>query len=135
MNRYSPWQYFIIAAALVVGLVFTLPNLYGESPAVQVSPHKATLKADEALKARVEDILAKGKIEPQGVFLDASSVKARLADDETQRKAKDLLQAQLGEDYIVALNLLSNSPRWLAAIGAKPMYLGLDLRGGVHFLL
>jgi preprotein translocase subunit SecD len=135
MNRYAPWQYFIIAAALVMGFLYTLPNFYGEAPAVQVSPHKATIKVDEALKGRVEEILAKGKVEPQGVFLDASSVKTRFADTDTQLKAKDLLQGQLGEDYVVALNLLSNSPRWLASIGALPMYLGLDLRGGVHFLL
>jgi preprotein translocase subunit SecD len=135
MNRYSPWQYFTIAAALVMGLVYTLPNFYGEAPAVQVSPIKATSKADTALMGRVEEILAKGAITPQGVFVDANSVKARFADPDTQLKAKDLLQGQLGEDYVVALNLLSNSPRWLASIGALPMYLGLDLRGGVHFLL
>jgi preprotein translocase subunit SecD len=135
MNRYSPWQYLLIAAALVVGLVYTLPNFYGEAPAVQVSPHKATIKVDELLNRRVEEILAQGKVEPQGVFHDANSVKARFADTDTQLKAKDLLQGQLGEDYVVALNLLSNSPRWLASIGALPMYLGLDLRGGVHFLL
>ncbi len=135
MNRYSPWQYFVIAAALVLGFVYTMPNFFGESPAVQVSPLKATSKADTALMGRVEEILAKGVVTPQGVFVDANSVKARFADTDTQLKAKDLLQAQLGEDYVVALNLLSNSPRWLASIGALPMYLGLDLRGGVHFLL
>jgi preprotein translocase subunit SecD len=135
MNRYSPWQYFLIAAALVMGFVYTLPNFFGESPAVQVSPHKATIKVDEALKSRVEAILAKENIAPQGVFQDANSVKARFAETDTQLRARDLLQGQLGEDYVVALNLLSNSPRWLTAIGAQPMYLGLDLRGGVHFLL
>jgi preprotein translocase subunit SecD len=135
MNRYSPWQYFTIAAALVLGFLYTLPNFFGEAPAVQVSPHKATIKVDEVLERRVEEILAKGKVASQGVFHDANSVKARFADTDTQLKAKDLLQGQFGEDYVVALNLLSNSPRWLASIGALPMYLGLDLRGGVHFLL
>jgi preprotein translocase subunit SecD len=135
MNRYSPWQYFVIAAALVIGLLYTLPNFFGESPAVQVSPLKATVKTDAALLERVEDALKKANVAPQGLFLDAHSVKVRLADTETQLRAKDLLQGQLGEDYVVALNLLSNSPRWLASIGALPMYLGLDLRGGVHFLL
>jgi len=135
MNRYSLWQYLLIGVALVVGLVFTLPNLYGEAPAVQVQPHRMTLKADAALLARVEDVLNKGNLATTGLVLDATSVKARFADTDTQIKAKDLLQAQLGEDYVIALNLLSNSPRWLSAIGAKPMYLGLDLRGGVHFLL
>ncbi|MGH8702890.1 MAG: protein translocase subunit SecD [Burkholderiales bacterium] len=135
MNRYSRWQYILIAGALVVGLFYTLPNFFGEVPAVQVQPQRATLKADSALMGRVEDILKKGGIVPSGIFLDATSVKARFADTDIQLKAKDVLQSQLGEDYVVALNLLSNSPRWLASIGALPMYLGLDLRGGVHFLL
>jgi preprotein translocase subunit SecD len=135
MNRYSLWQYLIIAAALVVGLLFTLPNFYGEVPAVQVSALRAAVKTDETLLARVEEALKKGGIAPNGLFLDHASVKVRLADTETQIKTKDLLQAELGQDYVVALNLLSNSPHWLASIGALPMYLGLDLRGGVHFLL
>jgi len=135
MNRYSFWQYLLIAATLVLGLLYTVPNFFGEVPAVQVQPHRAALKADAALMGRVEDILRKGSLAPTGVVLDATSVKARFPDTDAQLKAKDLLQSQLGEDYVVALNLLSNSPRWLAAIGALPMYLGLDLRGGVHFLM
>ena len=135
MNRYSLWQYLVIAFALVIGFIYTVPNFFGEVPAVQVSPVKANLKADTALLGRVEEALKKGNVAVSGVFLDATSVKARLPDTDTQIRAKDLLQAQLGEDYVVALNLLSNNPRWLAAIGALPMYLGLDLRGGVHFLL
>jgi preprotein translocase subunit SecD len=135
MNRYPPWKYFIICLALALGFLYALPNLFGEVPAVQVSPVKATLKPDAALLARVEEGLKKEGVAPNGIFLDAQGVKARFADTDTQLKAKDLLQAQLGEDYVVALNLLSNNPRWLASIGALPMYLGLDLRGGVHFLL
>jgi preprotein translocase subunit SecD len=135
MNRYSLWQYLIIAIALIVGFVYTVPNFFGEVPAVQVSPLRSTAKADTALLGRVEEALKKGKIAADGVFLDATSVKARLPDTDAQIRAKDLLQADLGEDYVVALNLLSNNPRWLASIGALPMYLGLDLRGGVHFLL
>jgi len=135
MNRYSFWQYLLIGVALVLGLVYTLPNFYGEVPAVQVQPHRVRLKADAALLARVEDALKKGNLATTGLFLDATSVKARFTDTDTQIKAKDLLQARLGDDYVIALNLLSNSPGWLSAIGAKPMYLGLDLRGGVHFLL
>jgi preprotein translocase subunit SecD len=135
MNRYPLWKYGIIAAAMVLGLVYTLPNFFGEVPAVQVSPLRATLKADTALMSRVEQILNKGGFKPNAIFLDPQSVKARFADTDTQLRAKDLLQSQLGEDYVVALNLLSNSPGWLSAIGALPMYLGLDLRGGVHFLL
>ena len=135
MNRYPLWKNILIALSLVVGLVYTLPNFYGEAPAVQVSPLTHGLKADTALMDRVEDILKKGGFAPDGVFLDQTSVKTRFRDTDSQIKAKDLLQAQLGDDYVVALNLLSNSPRWLTAIGALPMYLGLDLRGGVHFLL
>jgi preprotein translocase subunit SecD len=135
MNRYSLWQYLLIAATLVVGLLYTLPNFFGEVPAVQVQPQRATIKADSVLLGRVEDILKKGNIASSGLFQDAASVKARFADTDTQIRAKDVLQAQLGEDYVVALNLLSNSPRWLASVGALPMYLGLDLRGGVYFLL
>ncbi len=135
MNRYSLWQYLLIGIALVVGLIYTLPNFYGEVPAVQVQPHRVTLKADAALLARVEDVLKQGNLATTGLFLDGTSIKARFPDTDTQIKAKDLLQARLGEDYVIALNLLPNSPRWLTAIGARPMYLGLDLRGGVHFLL
>jgi preprotein translocase subunit SecD len=135
MNRYPLWKNVIVALTVVLGLFYTLPNFFGEVPAVQVSPLRATLKADTALMGRVEDILRKGNITASGVFLDPTSVKTRFTDTDVQLKAKDLLQAQLGEDYIVALNLLPASPRWLAAIGALPMYLGLDLRGGVHFLL
>jgi preprotein translocase subunit SecD len=135
MNRYPLWKNILIALSLVVGLVYTLPNFFGEAPAVQVSPITHGLKADVALMDSVEDILKKGGFVPDGVFLDDTSVKARFRDTDVQIKAKDLLQTQLGDDYVVALNLLSNSPRWLTAIGALPMYLGLDLRGGVHFLL
>src|SRR5262245_8089502 len=136
MNRYPTWKYVIIGLALLFGLVYTLPNFYGEVPAVQVSPVRATLKSDEALLARVEEIVKKGGVPANGIFHDPSGIKVRFADTDTQIKAKDLLQAQLPpEDYVVALNLLSNTPHWLELIGAKPMYLGLDLRGGVHFLL
>ena len=135
MNQYPLWKYLLILAALVVGLVYTLPNFYGESPAVQVLPLRANLKADAALLGRVENALKTAQINPDALMLDITSIKARFNDTETQIKAKDVLQTQLGEDYIVALNLLSRSPQWLNSISALPMYLGLDLRGGVHFLL
>jgi preprotein translocase subunit SecD len=135
MNRYPLWKYITVAVALVLGLLYSLPNFFGEVPAVQVSSSKATTKVDQALMQRVEDILRQNNLAYQGAFLDQSGVKARFADPETQIKAKDLLQSQLGGNYTVALNLLSSSPAWLRAIGALPMYLGLDLRGGVHFLL
>jgi preprotein translocase subunit SecD len=135
MNRYPLWKYLLIAATLAVGLLYTLPNFYGEVPAVQVSPLRSNLKADAALMDRVEDILKKASLAAQGVALDGGSIKARFGGTEEQIKAKDAIQAALGDDYVVALNLLSRSPQWLASIGALPMYLGLDLRGGVHFLM
>src|SRR6478736_1039032 len=126
--------------ALLVGLIYTLPNLFGEAPAVQVSSGKVTVKVDATLAPRVEAVLVKAGIKPDFVRFDGNSVKARLADLDAQRKAKDAIGAALNPDpsdptYIVALNLLSRSPRWLTALHALPMYLGLDLRGGVHFLM
>jgi preprotein translocase subunit SecD len=140
MNRYSLWVYVTIAVALALGALYTLPNFFGEAPAVQVSPARATLKVDNAVLGRVEDALKNAGIQPTGAFLDLAGVKVRLADTDTQLKARDLIDRALNPDasnpsYTVALNLLPNSPRWLAAIKALPMYLGLDLRGGVHFLL
>jgi preprotein translocase subunit SecD len=135
MNRYPLWKYVVIGVALVIGFVYTLPNLFGESPAVQVSPVRAAAKVDQALLKQVEDILKQGNVATEGIFLDPTGVKVRLPDTDTQLKAKDLLQGKLGEDYVVALNLLSNAPGIFRSIGALPMYLGLDLRGGVHFLL
>jgi len=140
MNRYPLWTYVIIGCALVLGFIYTLPNFYGEAPAVQVSSIKATVKVDSALLGRVEEALKAANIVPQGTFLDPNSVKVRLADTDTQLKAKDVLSQSLNPDrenpsYVVALNLLSSSPNWLTAIHALPMYLGLDLRGGVHFTL
>jgi preprotein translocase subunit SecD len=135
MNRYPLWKYILIAVLLAIGFLYTVPNFYGESPAVQVSTVKPTTKIDSTLLGRVEETLTKGGFKPEGLLQDESGVKARFGDTDTQLKAKELLQSQLGEDYVVALNLLSRSPRWLASIGALPMYLGLDLRGGVHFLL
>jgi len=126
--------------ALLVGLIYTLPNLFGEAPAVQVSSGKVTVKLDAAMAPRIEDILVKAGLKPDFVQYDGNSVKARLGDLDAQRKAKDAIGAALNLDpndptYIVALNLLSRSPRWLTALHALPMYLGLDLRGGVHFLM
>jgi preprotein translocase subunit SecD len=135
MNRYPLWKYVLIAVALTVGLLYTLPNFFGEVPAVQISPGKTTAKVDETLLSRVDQALTQANIKPDGIFLDPTSIKVRLANTDAQLKAKDVLQGALGENYVVALNLLSSSPRWLSRINALPMYLGLDLRGGVHFLL
>jgi preprotein translocase subunit SecD len=135
MNRYPLWKYALIAVALAVGLLYTLPNFFGEVPAVQISPAKTTAKIDEALLSRVDLALNQGSLKPDGIFLDPASIKVRFPNTDMQLKAKDVLQGALGENYVVALNLLSSSPRWLSRMNALPMYLGLDLRGGVHFLL
>ena len=140
MNRYPLWKYVIVAFALMIGSIYTLPNFFGESPAVQVSSAKATIKVDLKTLERVEGSLKDAGIAHDGTFLDASGVKVRLTDTGTQLKAKDLLEKTFNPDatdpqYVVALNLLSSSPQWLTNLHALPMYLGLDLRGGVHFLL
>ncbi|MFL6580758.1 MAG: protein translocase subunit SecD [Burkholderiales bacterium] len=135
MNRYPLWKYALIAVALAVGLLYTLPNFFGEVPAVQISPAKTTAKIDESLLSRVDVALNQASLKPDGIFLDPASIKVRFANTDMQLKAKDVLQGALGENYVVALNLLSSSPRWLSRMNALPMYLGLDLRGGVHFLL
>ena len=135
MNRYPLWKYIVVAVALLLGFFYTLPNFFGEMPAVQVSSGRATVKVDQSTLKLVEEALGQGQITSQGTTLESSSIKVRFADTDTQLKAKDLLQNKLGNGYVVALNLISSSPRWLSSIGALPMYLGLDLRGGVHFLL
>ncbi|ODT83074.1 MAG: protein-export membrane protein SecD [Nitrosomonadales bacterium SCN 54-20] len=135
MNRYPAWKYLLIAVSILLGLLYTLPNFYGESPAVQISPLRTTAKADAGLLNRVEEALKEASLPTSGTFLEGGSIKVRFADTDTQIKARDTLQSLLGNGYMVALNLLPNSPQWLASIGALPMYLGLDLRGGVHFLL
>ncbi len=140
MNRYPVWKYTILVIALLVGLIYTLPNFFGEAPAVQVSAGKATVKVDVALVPRVEQALAAAGVKADFVQLDGNSVRARFADTDTQLKAKDAIAKALIPDpadpgYIVALNLLSRSPQWLTSLHALPMYLGLDLRGGVHFLM
>ena len=135
MNRYPAWKYILIAIALVVGIFYTLPNFFPEVPAVQVSTSKASVKIDAGTLQTVEDALKAANVSFDGAMLDSNGVKVRLPDPDTQLKARDVLQQKFGDNYIVALNLLSTSPRWLASIGALPMYLGLDLRGGVHVLL
>ncbi len=140
MNRYPLWKYAMLLLALVVGLVYTLPNFYGEAPAVQVSSAKVTLKLDAGVAARVESAINNAGLKADFVQFDGASVKARFADLDAQGKAKDAISKALNPDasdpsFIVALNLLPRSPNWLKALHALPMYLGLDLRGGVHFLM
>ena len=135
MNRFPLWKYILIAVVLLVSALYTLPNFYGEVPAVQISSTRAAIKTDATLLQQVQDELKAQNIPYTGAFLDASSIKVKFASTDIQLKAKDALQARFGDGYSVALNLLSASPAWLSAIGAKPMYLGLDLRGGVYFLM
>ncbi|MDD2948882.1 MAG: protein translocase subunit SecD, partial [Rugosibacter sp.] len=140
MNRYPLWKNLLVVIALVFGFLYTIPNFFGEAPAVQVASVKATIKVDNALLRAVEAALQAAAIEPAALALDGASIRVRLADTDTQLKAKDAIEKALNPDrenasYSVALNLVSNSPSWLTGIHALPMYLGLDLRGGVHFLL
>ncbi|GAO25532.1 protein translocase subunit SecD [Alicycliphilus denitrificans] len=140
MNRYPVWKYAILVIALLIGALYTLPNFFGEAPAVQVSSAKATIKVDGALQRRVEEVLQSAGVSPDSVAFDGNSVRARFDTPDNQLKAKDAIEKALVPDpsdppYIVALNLVSRSPDWLTAINARPMYLGLDLRGGVHFML
>ncbi|MEY2952447.1 MAG: hypothetical protein RLZZ401_534 [Pseudomonadota bacterium] len=140
MNRYPVWKYAVIVIALLVGAIYTLPNFFGEAPAVQVSSAKPAIKVDASTQARVQDALKAVNISPQAITLDGSSIKVSFDSAETQIKAKDAIQKALTPEpdnatYVVALNLLSRSPGWLSALHAFPMYLGLDLRGGVHFML
>ncbi|AKH37363.1 MULTISPECIES: protein translocase subunit SecD [Nitrosomonas] len=135
MNRYPLWKNLIIAITLLVGLLYTLPNFYGESPAIQISPLRITAEAGLPLLQKVEGTLKKHGLINEGTLVEGNSIKIRFADTDVQIKARDILQSELGTDYIVALNLIPNSPEWLNSLGGLPMYLGLDLRGGVHFLL
>lgn len=140
MNRYPLWKYALIAVSLLISVIYTLPNLYGEAPAVQVSAGKMTVKVDGQTLEQVEKALQEAGITADSVVFDGQSVRARFDTEDTQIKAKDVIARALAADkeegaYIVALNLVSRSPDWLTALNAKPMYLGLDLRGGVHFML
>ena len=140
MNRFPTWKYVLIGFTIIIAFLYTLPNFYGESPAVQVSSAKATVKVDDALVSRIESALKSVGIPYTGLLLESSGLRMRFVDTDDQLKAKDLISKTVNPDpsnasYVVALNLITSSPSWLTAIHALPMYLGLDLRGGVHFLL
>lgn len=144
MNRYPLWKYLTVLAALIIGLLYTLPNFFGESPAVQIAGAKSTVKVDNEVLGKVQDVLKSDNIESTGAYFEENgpvgTVRVRFASTDVQLKGKDAIEKALNPDpanpsYTVALNLLPASPNWLSAIGAHPMYLGLDLRGGVHFLL
>lgn len=143
MNRYPLWKYILIAVALLLGALYTAPNYFGESPALQITSGKATLKVTSDLAGRVESVLQTEKVKSEGVSYDETgsrSVRVRFADPDTQFKAKLLLEKDLNTDvsdpsYLVSVNLQPNTPMWMQRLHALPMYLGLDLRGGVHFLM
>ncbi len=140
MNRYPVWKYAVILIALLIGAIYTLPNFFGEAPAVQVSSARTGVRIDSGVAKKAEELLKAAGVETTGLTVDENSIKARFATPDVQLKAKDALEKGLNADaanpsYVVALNLLSRSPRWLGGLRAEPMYLGLDLRGGVHFML
>ncbi|RII84340.1 protein translocase subunit SecD [Neopusillimonas maritima] len=144
MNRYPLWKYLIVLAAVIIGLLYTLPNFFGESPAVQIAPAKTAVKVEANMMGRVQQLLDEKNIPTTGSFFEQNgpvgTVRFRFDSTDTQLQAKDVIENALNPnpadpDYTVALNLLPSSPNWLTALGASPMYLGLDLRGGVHFLL
>ena len=140
MNRYALWKYLVILVAFCVGGLYTLPNFFGEAPAVQVSASRASVKVDTATLGKVEEALKAASLSPSMIGLENNSLKARFETTEQQLQAKDAIQTALNPDaanagYVVALNLIARTPTWLSALNAAPMYLGLDLRGGVHFML
>jgi preprotein translocase subunit SecD len=135
MNQYAWWKYLIIGIVIVFGIIYALPNLYGEDPAIQVSPARATITLDQAFYQRVLSELDQEKLEYRSGQLTDQQLLVRFADTETQLKAADILRLALGRDYVVALNLAPSTPGFMQSLGLNPMYLGLDLRGGVHFLM
>src|SRR5471030_2181135 len=144
MNRYPVWKYIIIVVAILLGALYTAPNYFGESPALQVTSGKSTVKMTSDMVARVTEALKKENIPNEGISYDGTgtytSVRARFATPDIQFKAKSVLEKDLNTDandptYLVALNLQANTPQWMQSLHALPMYLGLDLRGGVHFLM
>ena len=140
MNRYPLWKYIVIAVVLLLATLYTVPNFFGEAPAVQVSSGKSTIKVDALTLQRVQDVLKANNLVPDIIALEGASVRARFNDTDTQLKARDAIQKALvpskdDTPYIIALNLVPRSPQWMAKLRAAPMYLGLDLRGGVHFML
>ena len=135
MNQYPKWKYGLVLVAIFIGLIYSIPNFFGESPAVQIMPTKSSDKLDLSILASIESSLKEANLPFDGIVQEPNGIKIKFANPDNQLKAKDILQNALGANYVIALNLVSKSPSWLSKIGAIPMYLGLDLRGGVHFLL
>nr|UOP05310.1 protein translocase subunit SecD [Conchiformibius kuhniae] len=134
MNRYPLWKYLLIVFTVVLALVYTLPNFYGVTPAIQISTNRQSLSVNDDTQKQVEHALQQAKITHGGMFFAGGSLKVRVSDAD-KISARDAIDAALGEGYIVAQNQISNSPEWLGKINANPMFLGLDLRGGVHFTM
>ena len=134
MNRYPLWKYLLIAFTIVLAIVYTLPNLYGVTPAIQISTNRQSITIDSNTEKTVADALQKANIQHGGMFIAGGSLKVRVS-DANKISARDAIDNALGEGYIVAQNQIANSPEWLEKIGARPMFLGLDLRGGVHFTM
>ena len=135
MNQFATWRYVIIIITVMMSLVYALPNLFGESPAIQIMSIKSGEKIESSVLANVESSLIAENIKNNGIIIEPLYIKVKFVSADDQLVAKAKIQEVLGEKYVVALNLISNSPGWLTSIGALPMYLGLDLRGGVHFLM
>jgi len=135
MNQFSSWKYFVIITTIILGIIYTIPNFFGESPAIQIMPTKAGEKIEVATLQIVENELKAAGIETIGTIVEQNNLKFKFQTAEQQIAAKSISEKILGNEFVVALNLISNSPQWLASFGALPMYLGLDLRGGVHFLM
>ena len=135
MNRYPLWKYLLIGLVIVVSAIYALPNLYGETPAVQVSTNRQSIHIDQTTEQAVEEALKAANIQHNGMFIAEGSLRVRLPNEELQSKARDAIEQKLGDNYIIALNLIANTPDWMTKLGANPMFLGLDLRGGVHFTM
>ena len=135
MNRYPLWKYLLIGLVIVVSAIYALPNLYGETPAVQVSTNRQSIHIDQTTEQAVAEALKAANIQHNGMFIADGSLRVRLPNEELQSKARDVIEQKLGDNYIIALNLIANTPDWMTKLGANPMFLGLDLRGGVHFTM
>lgn len=135
MTKFPLWKYILIIAVVIIGVVYSLPNLYGEVPAVQISGSRSSIVVDTNLAGQLEDKLKEAGIVTTGQVFDGKTLKLKFTNTDTQLRARDFIVQALGDGYVVALNLISASPTWFSSINANPMFLGLDLRGGVHFLL
>jgi len=134
LNRYPLWKYIMLVVVIAVGLLYALPNLYGEDPAVQITGARGVAASEQTL-IQVQNTLKEEKITAKSVALEEGAILARFDTTDIQLRAREALMAVLGDKYVVALNLAPATPRWLTMISAEPMKLGLDLRGGVHFLM